>query len=266
VIDRGKTLPHGIPIPTQTGPGAAAAAAAAAATVSGVEQLPLVGSAAQQLRAPLTSMQLTLQRFARSVGRTPQLPAAQITQHLASLQNQAQRLADMIDATDDFARALIGDLKQDLHPAPIELGRLVESVVAEHRKRAEEQGCELKSTVQTVVWGEWDQARVRLVLSGLLRNALVYAPKKPVTITTLVSADNLGCVEVRDEGPGISDFDLRRLQASAQQIPQRSQTGAGWGLWLGAQVARAMGGRLEGRRRQSGGSAFSLLLPLKAAG
>jgi signal transduction histidine kinase len=252
VIDKGNTLPLGIP--------------ALVGAAAPVEQLPLVQSAAQQLRAPLTNMQLQLQRFQRSVARTPQLPAAQIAQHLAALQNQAQRLAEMIDATDDFARALAGDLKNDLHPAPLEMGRLVEGVVEEHRRRAEEQGCELKSTVQQVIWGEWDPVRVRLVVTALLRNALVFAPKRPVIITTSLSADNLGCVEVRDEGPGISDLDLRRLQVSSQQIPLRTQTGAGWGLWLGAQVARAMGGRLEGRRRQSGGSAFSLLLPLKAAG
>lgn len=252
MIDKGNTLPHGI----QT----TSVARSAAAT----DQLPLVGSAAQQLRAPLTSMQLQIQRFQRSVARTPQLSAAQIAQHLAALQNQAQRLADMVDVTDDFARVLSGELKGDLHPAPIELGRLVESVVEEHKKRAQEQECELRCTTQQVVWGEWDQARVRLVLSGLLRNALVFAPKKPVTVTSLLSSDNMGCVEIRDEGPGIGDHDLRRLQANAQQIPQRSHTGAGWGLWLGAQVARAMGGRLEGRRRQGGGSAFTLFLPLKA--
>jgi signal transduction histidine kinase len=210
-------------------------------------------------------MQLQIQRFQRSVARTPQLPAAQITQHLSALQNQAQRLADMVDATDDFARVLSGELKSDLKSGPIELGRLVESVVEEHRKRAEEQGCELRTTTQTVVWGEWDPARVRLVLSGLLRNALVFAAKHPVTVTTLLSSDNMGSVEVRDKGAGIGDHDLRRLQTSSQQIPQRSQTGAGWGLWLGSHVARAMGGRLEGRRCQGGGSVFTLFLPLKAA-
>jgi signal transduction histidine kinase len=260
VSDKGNTLPHGIPIQPL-----AAATAASVANASASEQLPLVQSAAQQLRAPLTSMQLQLQRFQRSVSRTPQLPAAQIAQHLQALQNQAQRLADMVDATDDLTRALSGDLKQDLHPAPIELGRLIESVVEEHKKRAEEQGCDLRCTTQQAVWGEWDQARVRLVISALIRNALVFAPKKPVLVTTSLSQDNLGCVEVRDEGPGISELDLRRLQASAQQVPQRTQTGAGWGLWLGGQAARAMGGRLEGRRRQSGGSVFSLLLPLKTA-
>lgn len=225
----------------------------------------MVGSAAQQLRAPLTSMQLKLQRFARSVARTPQLPAAQIAQHLQALQSQALRMADMIDATDDFARALSGDLKGDLHPAPIEIGRLVESVVEEYRERATEQGCELRTTVEQAVWGEWDPTRLRLVLAGLLRNALVFAPKKPVTVITLLSSDNFGCVEIKDEGPGISDLELRRLDTSKMQLPTRTQTGAGWGLWLSAQVAKAMGGRIEGHRRKTGGSKFTLYLPLTAA-
>lgn len=256
MTDRGITLPHGIPVQ----PPAALDNSAAAR-----EQLPLLGSAAQQLRAPLTSLQLKLQRFARTIARTPQLPAAQIIQHLQALQNQALRMADIVDATDDFARALAGELEADLHPAPIELGRLVESVVEEHRERAAEQGCELRTTVQQAVWGEWDPTRVRLVIAGLLRNALVFAPKKPVTVTTLLSGNSFGCVEIRDEGPGISDADLLRLDSSKVQLPARTQTGAGWGLWLGAQVASALGGRLEGRRRKQAGSAFSLYLPLTAA-
>lgn len=229
-----------------------------------VDRQQLLGSATQQMRAPLTTMQLQLQLITRSLNRSPQLLASQLTPRLQVLQSQSRRLADMVEAAEDLARILAGEIVPDLHAVPVDLGRLVETIVEEHSEQAREQGCELRTTTEQVVWGEWDPARVRRIIASLLHNALLFAPKNPVSITTLLSSDNFGCVEVRDQGPGIAQSELRRLEPNAP-APSRTQTGAGWGLWLSAQLARAMGGRLEGRRPSAGGSVFVLSLPLTPA-
>jgi K+-sensing histidine kinase KdpD len=59
-------------------------------------------------------------------------------------------------------------------------------------------------------------------------------------------------------------LDLQRL-SRALQVPPRTQSGAGLGIWLSAHVAYAMDGSLRGARVESGGSRFRLELPLAGA-
>ncbi|MET0387939.1 MAG: HAMP domain-containing sensor histidine kinase [Polyangiales bacterium] len=216
---------------------------------------------AQQLRVPLTTLQLQLQLLTRSAKRSASLPSANVVQKLEMLSHQAWRMSEIVEAADDLARVLQGELGGDLRPAPVDLQQLIKSAVQRLGDHAREQGCELTCKGNATVWGEWDPARLQRVLLTLLQNALAYAPKGPVVVT--IEADEAqAIVEVRDHGPGIKDFDLGRLQPQLR-VPPRTQSGAGVGLWLAAHIAKALGGTLTGERSNPG-SRFRLTLPLKS--
>jgi signal transduction histidine kinase len=217
----------------------------------------LLGLTAQQLRVPLTTLQLQLQLLTRSAKRTPTLPSAQVAQKLELLSHQAWRLSEIVEATDDLARVLQGELFNDIRPQPVELKQLVQTALARMGDQAREQGCELTFEGSTAVWGEWDPARVQRVLIALVQNALAYAARNPIQVA-IQGGDGHALIEVRDYGTGIKDADLARLEPQLR-VPPRTQSGAGVGLWLASHIALALGGTLVGERC-SPGSRFRLTL------
>jgi signal transduction histidine kinase len=67
-------------------------------------------------------------------------------------------------------------------------------------------------------------------------------------------------LSVRDDGPGIARHDQRRLFGRFQRGPTEAP-GAGLGLYLVDQVARAHGGRVDLLAGQPHGCTFTLVLP-----
>ena len=220
----------------------------------------LLAVTAEQLRAPLTSLQLQLHSLTRSITRSPNLPAAQLSARVLTILGQARRLSDMVDAAEDVSLVLRGELHAELRWASLELGEVVRTVVHDNAERAREQGCQIRLVIDQAIWGEWDPGRTRRMVSSLLQNALQYAPRQPIVVSTRTTGD-CGYVEISDRGPGIQDSDLARMD-DRTRMPSRTASGSGTGLWLTANVARAMGGSLSAKRLVDGGSVFSLELPL----
>jgi len=220
----------------------------------------LLAITAEQLRVPLTTLQLQLHSLTRSMTRSPNLPAAQFSPRVLTILGQARRLADMVDAAEDVSLAMHGELQAELCWTSLELGEVIRTVVHDAAERAREQGCLMRVSIDQPLWGEWDPARVRRMVAALVHNALQYAPGKPIVVATKLSGE-CAYVEVRDQGPGVSDIDLARMHESIL-LPRRSQSGSGTGLWLAARVARAMGGTVSGKRAPTGGSIFCIELPL----
>jgi len=236
-------------------------------TSSGAGQTPdasapdvLLGITAEQLRAPLTTLQLQLHSLTRSMTRSPNLPAAQLSPRVLTILGQARRLSDMVDAAEDVSLVLRGELQAELRWTSLELGEIVRTVLHDNTERAREQGCQIRLASNQAVWGEWDPGRTRRMVSSLLNNALQYGAKHPVVIATRTAVE-CGYIEVSDRGPGIRAADLARIDDDVP-MPGRTASGSGTGLWLTANVARAMGGSLTGKRLPDGGSWFCLELPL----
>lgn len=230
-------------------------------SAKGQDKSYLLGLTAQQLRAPLTALQLQLQLLARGAKRAPTMSSVQLLQKLDLLMHQAWRLSEIVEATDDLARVLQGELKTALRTAPAELGQLGRDLLMRLSEQAREQECQLTCQTGEPVWGEWDAGRLRRLLLSLIHNALVYAPHGPVQMS-IRSEDQHAIVEIRDYGPGISDVDLERLEPQLR-VPGRTQSGAGVGLWMAAHTALAMGGRLTAERAADGGTRLALTLPRK---
>lgn len=230
-------------------------------SAKGQDKSYLLGLTAQQLRSPLTALQLQLQLLARSAKRAPTVASPQLLQKLDLLTHQAWRLSEIVEFTDDLAKVLQGELKAALRTAPAELGQLGRDLVMRLHDQAREQSCQLTCQNNEPVWGEWDAARLRRLLLAVLHNALVYAPHGEVTLSIHGDQQNAS-VEIRDYGPGISDLDLTRLEPKLR-VPPRTQSGAGVGLWMAAHLAHAMDGQLTAERAADGGTRITLTLPRK---
>ena len=113
---------------------------------------------------------------------------------------------------------------------------------------------------------EGDEVRLKQVLDNLLTNARVHTPSGTPTHVT-VSVDGRAVVDVADEGPGVpADAAGRIFERFYRSDPSRSRTkgGAGLGLAIASEIARAHGGEL-GLVPSERGATFRLTLPVVPA-
>jgi signal transduction histidine kinase/ActR/RegA family two-component response regulator len=113
-----------------------------------------------------------------------------------------------------------------------------------------------------------DAARLRQVLGCLVSNALKFTPAGQVEMRTWHSPDGFG-FEVRDTGIGIDPERIRTLFdpfTQADSSLTRAYGGAGLGLALCRELCATMGGAISAERAPSGGSIFTVRLPLPVVG
>ena len=102
---------------------------------------------------------------------------------------------------------------------------------------------------------------LRRAVRNLVENAVKYAGPARVSVG---EREGLLTIEVADEGPGIPQAELARVQEAFYRIePSRSREtgGSGLGLTLARMAAQGHGGRLELENRPQGGLIARLLLP-----
>lgn len=106
-------------------------------------------------------------------------------------------------------------------------------------------------------------ALLRRAVVELLHNALSHAPQgSTVRLSCRIEADQV-CIEVRDEGPGISERERARAAAWAPAADDPSRLRGG-GLAVASLVAAAHSGRLVLENRSGGGLSATLRLDLHA--
>lgn len=107
-----------------------------------------------------------------------------------------------------------------------------------------------------------DPVLLAQLLANLLDNALKYS-EGAIDLVARVEGDEL-VVLVKDRGAGIPDAEQAAIFEPHARGDRPGPRGAGLGLAVCRAIAQAHGGRLTLRRRQGGGSCFSLALPVES--
>ena len=110
---------------------------------------------------------------------------------------------------------------------------------------------------------EFDKLRVRLLLTNLLNNAIRHGEENPITVKVSFG-DELGIIEVIDNGEGISEDHLPQISEPfyrADSARQRNTGGFGLGLYLCRLIAQAHGGQLIIRSKVGEGTHMTVNLP-----
>jgi signal transduction histidine kinase len=178
----------------------------------------------------------------------------------------------LIDDLLSFARAQAGEMEVAL--APTDMLALVRGVAEGYQAQAVARGLafsiELPASLPTI---ESDADRVRQVLGNLLSNAVKYTEQGGITVSAREregeGAPGPGrwiAISVADTGPGIPNEKQPLLFEEFERIePKSGARGTGIGLFIGQQIARALGGVITVESEVGQGSTFTLWLPLRAA-
>jgi two-component system OmpR family sensor kinase/two-component system sensor histidine kinase BaeS len=213
----------------------------------------LIADVSHELRTPLTVVQGDLQAILDGVYP---LEMAQI----ASLYDETRLLTRLVDDLHDLALADAGQLR--IERAPVDLAEVARAAVAQFGPLAEAQGVRLWLAADDPlppVTGDAD--RLAQVLRNLLSNALRHTPAGGEVAVSVRGAEARVELAVADTGPGIAAEDLPRVFDRFYRGDRRAGRGAGLGLAIARQLARAHGGDISAESQPGAGTRFTLRLP-----
>jgi two-component system sensor histidine kinase KdpD len=181
---------------------------------------------------------------------------------LRAINEEAQRMAGLIDNVLDMARIQAGAASLNLQWQP------VEELIGATLKRLERRLSAHRVTVhvpEDLPLVHVDGVLIGQVLANLLDNAAKYAPAgTQISISADADADQVR-VSVADEGPGLPPGEEKRIfEKFHRAAPEGAQSGVGLGLSIAKAILQAHGGAIEAENLPAGGAVFRFSLPLPA--
>jgi len=224
-----------------------------------------MSTASHELRTPITTIRgitgLLLRRIERNVAIRPE----DLSKHLATIQQEADRLAVLGTDLLDITRLQQGRLRlrQERH----NLVDIVAACVRRQQALLEPEVSHVITMKQSVanVVVSIEAGRIEQVVMNLLENATKYAPSD-TKITVMVDVrDDEAVVRVVDQGIGIPAQDLKRIFTPffrASNAPSLNFMGLGLSLYFCKAIAEAHGGDLALESTEGQGTTAILTLPL----
>jgi two-component system sensor histidine kinase KdpD len=210
----------------------------------------LLASVSHDLRTPLTTIKALAHALAASDERA------------LIIEEEADRLTRLVANLLDLTRLRTGTLALNLEINAVDdlIGALVQRVSGVLPGR------ELRVDLEaggTLLVGRFDLAHALRILVNLVENAGKYAPPgTPIDLGVRREGERLS-LTVSDRGPGVSAAEAERIFEPLYQASGRTPDsgGAGLGLAIARQLARAQGGEVTYSDRPAGGACFTLTLP-----
>ena len=218
-------------------------------------QKAFVADAAHELRTPIAALQLQVQMLERATNDDERRGA------LDDLQAGVRRGTHLVNQLLTLARQ-DPDLT-DRSKAPVNLGALARSTVAEHAVAAEERRIDLGVThVDDAAVIEGNADSLHILLRNLVDNALRYTPAGgAVDVAVAVSGPD-AVLDVADNGPGIPPEDRQRVFDRFYRGTGTGETGTGLGLSIVKSIADRHGAHVELGSSAAGGLSVRVRFPL----
>ncbi len=219
------------------------------------ERAAFLARAEHALKTPLA----VLTGWTGLLARGDALPAAQRQAGIEAMERAVDNLSGQLDDMLDAARSEV--LVSELCPELIDLVVALPLIVDELTVLSDAHVIECTSVVAAAVVLA-DGPSLQQVVAHLVDNALKYSPNGGTVTVEVAVTDDVGIVRVIDEGMGLPEavdvFEpfLRGVEAKALT------RGSGVGLHVVRTLVETMGGTVEARTRSTGGSEFTVRLPL----
>ena len=215
-----------------------------------------------ELRTPLTLLLSPLRDLLQSPGR---LTPAEEREDLEAAVRAAERLQLMVEALLDFSGAEARTLKPALQPT--DLVALTGEVASMFRATAEHAGLRFEvATPADPVTALVDRGMWSTIVTNLLSNAMKFTPSGGVEVA-LAAAGATVTLTVTDTGVGIPAAQQQLVFDRFYRATGGEQDhGAGIGLALVSDLARAHKGTVQLRSEPGSGSTFTVVLPTRIVG
>lgn len=219
-----------------------------------------ISLASHQLRTPATGIKQFLGMLLE--GYTDQLTGTQ-RRYIQKAYDSNERQIDLVNSLLRTAQVDAG--KVILTKSPVDMGRLVDSVVGELQdvftRRTQTVIVQSNSHIVSV---QADEARLRMVLENLIDNASKYTDSGGHITITLSATKKYVKICVSDTGIGISPADSKHIFDKFNQIPNDlsgNRGGSGLGLYWVKKIIDLHQGTIHVSSQPGKGSVFTVSIP-----
>jgi signal transduction histidine kinase len=216
-----------------------------------------IQEASHELRNPLAVIRTNLDVALAD----PDADPAELRRVAELVGASAMRMSRLVDDLLVYAR-LGAPAREEV---PVELGDLVVDAVDEFQALASSRGVELVIELAPQCIVDGDALALRQAVANLLHNAVRLAPERSRIWLATGTEGDAAWVTVTDEGPGISPEDRPKVFQRfwrGDQKAARAEGRSGLGLAIVAQIMADHGGSATVAEAPTGGSIFTLWLPL----
>lgn len=196
--------------------------------------------------------------------RPDQAAVAQDVQVLETIHGSAKHMSEIVRGILTNEGIERGDLP--FAPAPADLGALLAEVLRFNAPAAQKKAIAVRSEAPASLVATVDAGLVREAFDNYVSNAIKYSPPgKPIAVELRRAADGATLeFAVRDEGPGLSAEDRKKLFGKFQKLtprPTGGESSTGLGLSIVKTVAERHGGSVGCDTEPGRGARFWLRLP-----
>ena len=150
-----------------------------------------------------------------------------------------------------------------------EINALVAQSIEHHQLHATRKQIGLSLAPAPELWVLADPSTTVQILDNLISNAVKYSPFKTTVRVQIGAEGGQVLVAVRDDGPGLSEEDQKKLFGKFTRLsarPTGGESSTGLGLSIVKRLTEAMSGSVECRSVLGNGATFTLRLPAVSAG
>ena len=206
------------------------------------EKNSLVSIVAHDLRSPLAAIMSALEL----IKLQPDLTDAEIENLLSSIEDFVHKQLEMINRILDMEAVESGEYS--FKKQKIDLNGFIKQVVDDMKPVSEKKNIKIRPvpTFKTN-FIEADPSYLGQIIENLINNAIKFSPENSNIYLLLEEGKGSVRIGVKDEGPGISQSDQKKLFNKFQKLsakPTGGESSTGLGLSIVKRFAEAMNGRV----------------------
>ena len=217
-----------------------------------------VANVSHELRTPVAVIRANAETLLAGAKNDPQMA----TKLIDGLHRNAERLARILADLLDLSRLDAGQYRLDLAPTPVKA--VTEQSLTAVETQAQARKIEVVVDVPEELSVRADAKALDQILVNLIDNGVKYTQAEGHVWVVAKELDRVVRIEVRDDGPGISDKHRERVfERFYRADPSRSREAGGTGLGLSIvkHLVESMGGEVGVEPNAPRGSIFWLQLP-----
>jgi signal transduction histidine kinase len=218
----------------------------------------LIGIVAHDLKSPLNQMKGLLS----IIKLTSKSLDEETAQYVEMMESSTNRLTDMIGKILDVEAI---DAKQvNLTMESVPLSDVIRSLIERFQLLARQKNIALFSTIEKDINVFADRLYTEQVFENLISNAIKFSPVNKKIFVNVSQHNGKVIGEIKDEGPGLSEDDKKKLFGKYQKLsarPTGNEISTGLGLSIVKKFVDAMNGEIWCESEVGKGASFFVKLP-----
>lgn len=222
-------------------------------SILNIEKNDLISIVSHDLKSPLNNIRALI-----GLIKLPPLPPEDRAAEFLTMINESTiRLSNMIEKILDVEA--IESKKLNIKLEKINLSDITQSTINRFDTEAKQKQIQIHPFISEKVMIKADESYLIQVLENLLSNAIKFSPKGKNIYINVTAHKNKALCEVKDEGPGLSNNDKKKLFRKYQKlsnVPTANESSTGLGLSIVKKFVNSMDGEIWCESELGKGASF----------